>query len=129
MSILRPFTPADILQIDELWRANWQGRSSMPNRANSIVDAVIEHEGEITAYGQVKLFAETMLFLDHRRSKRERVAALKLLMAEALQGVKALGIEETYAFIQDPSFARLISSRYGFQLVESPGMLLLKVIS
>lgn len=124
---LRPLIETDILKLDELWRAHWQS-SSLPNRVNCIVDAVVDdrESGRIIGYGQVKLFAEAMLFLDPTTPKRARVKALKLLMAEAFRGAGRYGIEDMYAFIKDPDFALLIEKRYGFQRVIEPGELLLK---
>lgn len=123
---LRSVTQSDILDIDRLWQANWRGVYSMPNRNNAIVDAVVEGESGLVAYGQVKLFAEAMLFLDPTKPKRERVRALQLLMTEAFRGTRKAGIEELYAFIEDPNFASLIANRYGFKVLDTPGKLLLR---
>lgn len=125
---LRPFAPTDVTALNELWENHWRQNSSLPNRKNSIIDAVVDDQdsGRIVGYGQVKLFAESMLFLDPTTPKRARVKALKLLMAEAHRGVHLAGIEDMYAFIKDPDFALLIEKRYGFQRVIEPGELLLK---
>ena len=93
---------------------------------NAIIDAVAVDGDKIVGYGQVKLFAETMLFLDPTTRTRDRAQALKLLMIEAFRGADKAGIEEVYAFIKDPDFALLIEKRYGFKRIVSPGELLLR---
>lgn len=123
---LRSFTEADVLPIDRIWQEHWSKIGSLPSRHNAIIDAVVEGESGLVAYGQVKLFAEAMMFLDLARPKRERAQALKLLMMEAIRGTRKMGVEDLYAFIKDEEFAKLISQRYGFEIVESPGNLLLR---
>lgn len=123
---LRTFQQSDVEKLDKLWQEHWSDHS-LPNRTNAIIDAIAENDEErIIGYGQVKLFAEAMLFLDPSARKRDRVQALKRLMLEAFRGADINGIEEIYAFIQDPAFAVLIEKRYGFSRIVSPGELLLR---
>jgi hypothetical protein len=90
-----------------------------------VVDAVVEDSnGKVIAYGQVKLFAEAMLFLDKDASRRDRVQALKLLMLEAFRGTQQAGIEEMYCFIKDPDFATLIERHFGFSVVDKGELLI-----
>jgi hypothetical protein len=125
MTELRTFTEADVLPLDKLWREHWTNYS-LPNRENRIIDSVAVNNGQIIGYGQVKLFAEVMLFLDPTARKRDRARALKLLMLEAFRGADKAGIEELYAFIKDPDFSLLIQKRYGFKRIIEPGELLLR---
>jgi hypothetical protein len=97
----------------------------MPNRNNAVIDAVVENESGIVGYGQIKMFAEAMMFLDLARPKREKAQAFKLLMREGFRGVRQAGIEELYMFVKDPAFLELVVKRYGFKVVEDPGTLLL----
>lgn len=130
MSIkLRQLSPPDILTLDDLWQKYWTD-SSLPGTRNRIIDAIAhdEESGRIIGYGQVKLFAESMLFLDPTAPRRARVQALKLLMSEALRGTDQAGIEELYAFIKDPDFALLIEKRYEFKRIIQPGELLLRKV-
>jgi hypothetical protein len=123
---LRPLTHTDIIELDKLWQEHWSD-SSLPGLNNRVIDSVaVDESGRIVGYGQVRLFAEAMLFLDPTVSKRNKVKALKLLMSEAMRGIKESGLEEVYAFIKDPDFSLLIQRRYGFKSVTEPGELLLK---
>lgn len=123
---IRPFRQSDIEPIDRIWREHHSSDFSVPNRNNAVTDAVVEKDGKVIAYGQVKLFAEAMLILDKDATTRDRVEALKLLMLEAFRGVDTAGIEDVYCFIKDPAFAGLISKHFGFEVVEEPGELLLR---
>jgi hypothetical protein len=122
---LRSFRPSDIGPISEIWDKHYSTESSLPNRRNSVVDAVVEDSnGKVIAYGQVKLFAEAMLFLDKDASLRDRTQALKLLMLEAFRGTQQAGIEQMYCFIQDPDFATLIERHFGFSIVDKGELLI-----
>jgi len=127
---LRPLNDSDILKLDRLWQEHWSA-SSLPGLKNRIVDAIAYDDAEdyrIVGYGQAKLFAELMLFLDPTCSRKQRSTALKLLMSEALRGSEQFGIEEVYCFIKDPDFSLLIQKHYDFKAIIQPGELLLRKI-
>jgi len=126
---IRPFQESDILEIDRIWQAFHSRDFSVPNRNNAVIDAVVVDENDkVVAYGQVKMFAEAMFILDHDAPPRAKVAALKMLMLEAIRGANLAGLEDIYSFIKDPAFASLISKHFGFELVEEPGELLLRKV-
>ena len=122
---LRSLAESDIITLDKLWQEHWSNQS-LPGLKNRVIDAVACDGERIIGYGQVKLFAEAQLFLDPTCRKRDRVQALKLLMAEAERGTNRAGLEDLYIFIKDPDFAVLIAKRYGFDRIIEPGELLLK---
>lgn len=115
-----------VLELDKLWQEHW-GEYSLPDRRNSITDAVTRNEnGRIIGYGQVKLFAEAMLFIDPTARQRDKAKSVQYLMHEAFRGVEEYGLHEMYAFIKNPDFSQLIQKRYGFHSVPEPGELLLR---
>jgi hypothetical protein len=121
---IRPFRLSDVEAIDRIWREHHSNDFSVPNRDNAVIDAVVENkDGEVVAYGQVKLFAEAMLILDKNASQREKIQALQLLMLEAFRGTDARGIQQMYCFIKDPQFATLISRHFGFDIVDKGELL------
>lgn len=120
---LRSFRESDIEPIDEIWRKHHNNDFSVPDRKNILIDAVVERDGKVIAYGQVKLFAEAMLILDLDASLRDRIAAIKLLMAEAFRGANEAQMRQMYCFIQDPDFATLISRHFGFDIVDKGELL------
>ena len=121
---LRPITLADTPALDELWKAYWSD-VSLPGQKDKIIDSIaVDESDRIVGYGQVKMFAEAMLFLDPTTRKRDRARAVKLLMTEALRGVDRLNLDYIYCFIRDPDFSMLIQNRYGFKPADNPGELL-----
>lgn len=125
---IRLFQPSDVDAINNIWERYHRNDYSVPDRRNSIIDAVVEAKGELIAYGQVKRFAESIFVIDKGASQRSKVEALKLLMSEALRGSNLAGLEDIYCFIKDPSFATLISKHFGFEIVDNPGELLLRKV-
>jgi len=123
---LRSLASSDILRLDELWQEHWSD-TSLPGLRSRIVDALaVDEDDKIIGYGQVKLFAEAMLFLDPTTRKKDRVQALRLLMLEAFRGTEKANIEDIYTFIKDPDFALIIEKHFGFERVLEPRELLLR---
>jgi len=124
---VRTFLDSDIQIIDEIWKNYHQQDFSVPDRKTVVTERVVENDaGQVIAYGQVKLFAEAMMILDLSVSKKERIQAIILLMHEAFRGSKGAGLNNIYAFIQDPDFALLIEKHFDFERVDYPGELLLR---
>lgn len=113
-------------EINEFWERDWS-EYSLPGRDACVIDAVIVNDNDkAIAYGQVRLFPELMLFTDMKAPLRNRVDALKLLMTEAFRGIDKINLPEAYCLIKDLKFARLIAKRYGFTLIDNPGVLLVR---
>lgn len=123
---LRSFRQTDIEAIDKIWREHHANDFSVPDRENMVIDAVVEKDGEVVAYGQVRLFAEFMMILDKSASQRDKIEALKLLMLEGFRGSNEAQLKRFYMFIRDPGFATLITRHFGFEIVDEPGELLLR---
>jgi hypothetical protein len=129
MPRLRSFRTSDVEAIDRIWRKHHSNDFSVPDRRNAVVDAVVEDDnGEVIAYGQVRLFAEAMFILDLDARARDKIEALKLLMLEAFRGTDSAGLRNLYAFISDPEFADLIEKHFGFERADKVGELLLREI-
>jgi hypothetical protein len=115
------------LEIDEFWRRDWSNYS-IPDTSHCIIEsAVVGVDGKTIAYGQVRHFAELMLFTDMQAPLRDRSEALKLLMSEAFRGMDKAKLSECYCLIKDMRFARLIAKHFGFVINENPGVLLVKI--
>jgi hypothetical protein len=124
---LRSFRAEDIPDISKIWEDHHSELYSLPNRDTAIIDAVVENgKGKLVGYGQVKLFAEAMLFLDKSAPLRERIIALKLLMLEAFRGTEQAKLQELYAFVNDPDFALLLQRHFRFYPADKAGELLIK---
>ena len=124
---LYPLTPELILELDKLWQNHWSSDASLPGLDHRIIDSVaINDDGRVIGYGQVKLFAEAMLFIDPTARKRDRATTTKLLMHEAFRGTDRAGLKDIYCFIRDPDFSLLIQHHFKFEKVDDPGELLLR---
>lgn len=125
---LRPFKSGDELAVDKIWKAHHQD-FSVPNRDRMIAEVVAEDDdGNVVAYGQVKLFAEAIMLIDKDASPRNKVNALKELLLEAFRGTDQAGLQELYCFCKDPEFATLLAKHFGFEIVDYPGELLLRKV-
>ena len=126
MNTLRAFDWSDEPAVSKIWEEHHSHLYGLPNRNSIIIDAVVENKDKIIGYGQVRLFAEAMLFLDKDASPKDRVIALRKLMLEAFRGTELAGIQEIYAFIADPDFSLLIQKHFRFHPADRPGELLIK---
>jgi hypothetical protein len=126
MNTLRAYQPSDLAAISKIWEDHHSDYYGLPNRKSIIIDAVVEDDGRLIGYGQVRLFAEAMLFLDKDAPLRSRIQALQQLMREAFRGTERAGIREIYAFIQDPDFSLLMQKHFHFKTTDKPGELLVK---
>jgi hypothetical protein len=126
MVALRQLNYNYALEINEFWKRDWS-EYTLPDDSAKVIDAVTVNEtGRAIAYGQVRLFPELMLFQDMCADHRDRAESLRLLMLEAFRGIERLGLPQAYCLIRDIRFARLVAKHFGFQLIENPGVLLVK---
>lgn len=125
---IRLFKPGDEQAVDEIWKKHHQD-FSVPDRNRMIAEVIAEDEdGSMVAYGQVKLFAEAIMLIDKDASLRSKVEALKLLLLEAFRGTDQAGLQDLYCFCKDPEFATILSKHFSFEIVDSPGELLLRKV-
>jgi ribosomal protein S18 acetylase RimI-like enzyme len=127
----RPFRPSDVEEISRIWEENQEilGNTSLPSREKALGDVVIEDDdGTIVAYGLLQIFSIAHMFLNQKVSVRKRREAMGLLLAEAIDTAKALDVGKIYTFTVDPDYARLIEKHFGFDLVGSPGEMLIREV-
>ena len=86
----------------------------MPQLEPSIITCVVEDDKGMIAFGNLKIFAETYMVMDHDRSKLERARAFKEIMPVAIMGAQRVGIHQIHACTQDPDFADVLRKHYGF---------------
>jgi hypothetical protein len=124
--LIREFSIADLERVDEIWREHHSHVASLPHRKNALAEAIAEEAGKVVGYGQVKAFAEAMMFLDMDISRISRGRALKGMIEKAIRETKAVGITDLYVFAKDPDFAIVLERHFDFQRVDDPGELLLR---
>ena len=107
--VVRRYTPADLAKINELWKKHHSHQFSLPQLEPSIITCVVEDDKGMIAFGNLKIFAETYMVMDHDRSKLERARAFKEIMPVAIMGAQRAGIHQIHACTQDPDFAERAS--------------------
>lgn len=112
---LRKLLSTDIPIIDWIWRTFHRGKFGIPSLKNVIADRVVVEGNQILAYGMVKSYAEAVMILDLNLSVRDRVEALKLLMADAEKTAKLAGIEQLQVFVQNENFKNILMDHFGFK--------------
>lgn len=113
--VVRRYSPADLKKIDEIWQKHHSASFSLPKLSPSIIDCVIEDEQGIIAFGNLKVYAETVMVMDHDRSARLRAKAFREIMPVAIMGAQRAGIHEIHAVTQDPDFGVVMRKHYGFR--------------
>lgn len=119
--IIRELEMSDIPAIDKIYHRQSIG---VPSLANSVANrVVINGNGEIVAYGVLKLFAEAVLILDQTVNKKSKVEVLRELMRLAIESAKDRGLEQLYTISNGESFTKILCKKYNFR--SCPGDLLM----
>lgn len=121
--IARNFKPEDTADVI---RINAQQDFRIKDRYSCIVDATVENNGNIVAYGIVKNLAEAIVLVDLEKPKLTRMKAIRELMKVAMFGAARKGIPQLHCFVSDRALADLLIKHYGF--VESKDIVLVKNI-
>jgi len=87
----------------------------LPRLTPSIIDCVISDDDGIVAFGNLKVYAETVMVMDHDRPARLRAKAFREIMPVAIMGAQRAGIHEIHAVTQDPDFGVVMRKHYGFR--------------
>jgi hypothetical protein len=112
--VIRRYQDGDLKKVDELWRKHHQNQFSLPSLHPSIITCVIEDEKGMIAFGNLKVFAETIMVMDHDRSAIVRAKAFREIMPVAIMGAQKIGISEIHAVTQDSSFGDVLRKHFGF---------------
>lgn len=112
---IRHVKQADIAEITRIWEQHHAHSFALPHRRNLITEAVIEADGKLIAYGQVRHVAEPILVLDLNARQRDKREALIYLMHEAFRGTHNAGLDRLFAFTRDPDFADLIVKHFKYE--------------
>ena len=115
--VVRLYQKGDLKKVDELWRKHHENQFSLPALMPSIITCVVEDEQGMIAFGNLKVFAETVMVMDHDRSPIVRAKAFREIMPVAIMGAQQVGISEIHAVTLDPSFGDVLRKHFGFSNV------------
>lgn len=113
---IRDFNPSDIPTGQALFKK--QG-FNFPRYETILSAGIVEGVG----IGVVRRLYEVILALDENTPLRDRVAAIKLLMAKGVFESEKLGVKEWHAFISDPRMLPIVR-KIGFKPVEGESLIL-----
>lgn len=113
--IIRRYRHSDLEAVSKLWEKHHSHSFSLPTLEPSIINAVVEDaEGKIVAFGNLKVYAECVMVMDHDRPKSLLARAFKRLMETAILAARRNKIQKVHAVSLDPDFAELLRKHYGF---------------
>lgn len=112
--LLRAIKISDLPVIDRIWRKFHSSNFGLTNTSHTVTKGIIEKDGQVLAYGLVKLFGEAIIVLDLDKSKIDKVEALKALLEQAIIDCRKIGLEQLHVFVKDPSFAAILKKHFDF---------------
>lgn len=87
---------------------------------------VVVDEDEIIGFGAVQPIFESVVILNSKRSRDDRVTALTMLEDIAESELSSQGIHQLHAFVQDNKLVNFLKKRFKFK--STKGQALVKVI-
>lgn len=113
----------DALPIDEIFKK--QPELGIPNLRNVLDNAVIERDGELVAYGVVKIFAEGVLIVNRAKTrKREKAEIVLKTINRAIDSCKKMGIEKFIVISNDSGYTKVLEKRFGFKEISGKTLFL-----
>ena len=120
----RPLQDKDIGKINEIYEKYHMGHFGIPPIHNTLCGVVVDDLDVVLGFGMVRLIPEVIMVLDLGRDKKDKCAALKELMQEAVFEISRSDYDSLHAFVQDKSFAEILKKHYGFKTVKGEALIL-----
>ena len=124
MSFFRRIKLSDLPLIDRIWRKFHKSGFGIPGRANIVTQGVVEKDGIVLGYGQVKVFCEAIMVLDLDIPQRDKIDVIRKLMEIAIMDSTKTGYEQLHVFVQNPEFAKILKKHFGFQSCSGEALVL-----
>ena len=110
--ILRDLKLSDLNQIDAFWQKHHKGIRGIPERKFLVSEAVAESGGRIIGYGNLRYFAEALMFLDKDASTYQQAKAFRLMMNKAIMDAKKIGLDNINIGVDDLHFRMVLQSKF-----------------
>jgi N-acetylglutamate synthase-like GNAT family acetyltransferase len=112
---LRRYLPSDLEAVSRIWEKHHSQTFSLPALNPSIITGVIVDENDkVVAFGNLKIYAEGVIVMDHDRPKATLGRALKKLMEAAIMGARKFGVSRIHVSTTDPDYSEILRKHYGF---------------
>ena len=106
----------DILDINRIWKSFYAEEFGLPPMdIKTLYHTVIEHNGNVVGFGQIRATAESIMIINQALSLRERIQIVRLILEKQLEGMIVKDITECHAFAQNPRFAKMLVKHFGYQ--------------
>ena len=76
---------------------------------------VIRQNDKMIGAGHLHPIVESVMLLDPDVSKRTKIAAIDMMMRQAIIDSRSLGLAEIHAWVKEPEFLRYLKKRYGHE--------------
>lgn len=120
----RSLKPADLTQVDKIYRDYYQDYCMLPNLNHTIESGVVDSDDGIIGFGMVKLYPEAIIVLDSSKRLRDRIGAHNLLLDVGLLACSKYKHEELRAHVVDSNYERFLTKNFNFETVK--GSLMIK---
>lgn len=76
---------------------------------------VVRQNDKMIGAGHLHPIVESIMLLDPDVSKRTKIAAIDMMMRQAIIDSRSLGLAEIHAWVKEPEFLRYLKKRYGHE--------------
>ena len=115
---------SDLEAINEIWDKFYKDEFGLPPLDKAVYAVAVEDKGKLVGFGQTRLTTESLMVIDQSLSIRDKVEILKLIMEAQTIGLTKAGLDETHAFAQNPSFARILRRHFGYESVKGESLVM-----
>lgn len=112
--MIRTYEPRDLKRLLEIHEKYHKDSFEFPDLESAFAHIVLEKDGELVAFGMVRLLVESIMLLDLGLSTREKGDAVEQLLLEADFQASRHGFTQNHVFVQGP-FAEALVNHYGFR--------------
>ncbi len=116
--IVRSYRDSDLKRVDEIWKKFYSTEFCLPDLSNTITHAIIENDGIITGFGEVKLFAEALMVIDKDQSLRVKTDTARALIYKGINDSTSAGLRQLHVSVHDLRFAEVMEKHFGFERVK-----------
>ena len=106
----------DILDINRIWKSFYSEEFGLPPMdIKTLYHTVIEADGNVVGFGQIRATAESIMIIDQALPMRDKIGIVKAILEKQLEGMIVKDITECHAFAQNPKFAEILIKHFGYQ--------------
>lgn len=118
--ILRSLRNEDVPEVNRFYNEFYSNDFYLPSLRNTITHAVVEDDGRVLGFGEVKVFAEAIMVLDKSKNIKTRASVMRALMTKAILDCKAHDIEQLHVSVkkEDDGFKKILEKHYEFEEVK-----------